>query len=60
MPGGGEIFVLNMGEPVKILGLATDTLIGNCPGYRAGRRISESNSPDIRPGEEIVRGTSHE
>lgn len=47
---GGEVFVLDMGEPVRIVDLATD-LIRLC-GYEPGKDI-EVKFSGIRPGEKL-------
>lgn len=47
---GGEVFVLDMGEPVRIVDLATD-LIRLC-GYEPGKDI-EVKFTGIRPGEKL-------
>jgi len=47
---GGEVFVLDMGEPVRIVDLATD-LIRLC-GYEPGKDIAIEYS-GIRPGEKL-------
>jgi FlaA1/EpsC-like NDP-sugar epimerase len=47
---GGEIFVLDMGSPVRILDLARELIRRN--GLRAGRDI-EIRISGIRPGEKL-------
>lgn len=54
---GGEIFVLDMGEPVKIVDLARQMI--ELSGYRPGEDI-EIEFTGLRPGEKMFEEISHQ
>ena len=53
---GGEIFVLDMGEPVRIVDLANQMI--ELSGYRPGEDI-EIQFSGLRPGEKLFEELSH-
>ena len=56
---GGEVFVLDMGEPIRIVDLATDLI--RLSGLEVGRDIVEWTSTPLHEGapQMVVRGASN-